>query len=73
MTTEAATEMIRNALFMILKCSLPVLLVSMAIGLVISIFHTGTDTYICSEGSGNLSDAHVPGQLDHEQYCRIYD
>ncbi len=42
MTTEAATEMIRNALFMILKCSLPVLLVSMAIGLVISIFQTVT-------------------------------
>ena len=42
MTTEAATEMIRDALYIILKCALPVLLVSMAIGLVISIFQTVT-------------------------------
>ena len=32
--------MIRDALYIILKCALPVLLVSMAIGLVISIFQT---------------------------------
>ncbi len=42
MTTEAATEMIRDALYIILKCALPVLLVSMAIGLIISIFQTVT-------------------------------
>ena len=42
MTPEAASEMIRSALYMILKCALPVLLVSMAIGLVISIFQTVT-------------------------------
>ena len=42
MTPEAAAEMIRGALYMILKCALPVLLVSMAIGLVISIFQTVT-------------------------------
>lgn len=34
--------MIRGALYMIIKCALPVLLVSMAIGLVISIFQTVT-------------------------------
>ena len=34
--------MIRDALYIILKCALPVLLVSMAIGLVISIFQTVT-------------------------------
>ena len=42
MTPEAASEMIRGALYMIIKCALPVLLVSMAIGLVISIFQTVT-------------------------------
>jgi len=42
MTPEAAAEMIHGGLYMILKCALPVLLVSMAIGLVISIFQTVT-------------------------------
>lgn len=42
MTTEACTEMIRNALYVILETSLPVLLVSMAIGLIVSIFQTVT-------------------------------
>ena len=42
MTPEAASEMIRGALYMIIKCALPVLLVSMTIGLVISIFQTVT-------------------------------
>ena len=42
MTPEAASEMIRGPLYMIIKCALPVLLVSMAIGLVISIFQTVT-------------------------------
>ena len=42
MTPEAAAEMIHSGLYMILKCALPVLLVSMAIGLVISIFQTVT-------------------------------
>ena len=42
MTPEAAAEMIHGGLYMILKCSLPILLVSMAIGLVVSIFQTVT-------------------------------
>jgi flagellar biosynthetic protein FliQ len=42
MTSEAAAEMIRSGLYVILKCALPVLLVSMAIGLAISIFQTVT-------------------------------
>lgn len=42
MTTEVALEMIRSGLFVILKTALPVLLVSMAIGLAISIFQTVT-------------------------------
>ena len=42
MTTEAAVEMIQNGLYLILKTALPVLLISMAIGLIISIFQTVT-------------------------------
>ncbi|MBR6381796.1 MAG: flagellar biosynthesis protein FliQ [Lachnospiraceae bacterium] len=42
MTTEAVTEMIGDALFLIMKTALPVLLVSMGIGLIVSIFQTVT-------------------------------
>ena len=42
MTIDAVTEMTNNALFLIIKVSLPVLLVSLIIGLVISIFQTVT-------------------------------
>ncbi|MBP3753412.1 MAG: flagellar biosynthesis protein FliQ [Lachnospiraceae bacterium] len=42
MTSEAAVEMIRDGLFLILKCALPILLVSMVIGLVVSILQTIT-------------------------------
>jgi flagellar biosynthetic protein FliQ len=42
MTVDAVIEMMRNALFLILKVSLPVLLVSMAVGLIVSIFQTVT-------------------------------
>ena len=42
MTSEAAVEMIRDGLFLILKCALPILMVSMVIGLVVSILQTIT-------------------------------
>ncbi len=42
MTTEAVTEMIHQALYVILETALPLLLVSMAIGLIVSIFQTVT-------------------------------
>ena len=42
MTTEAVTEMMRQALYVILETALPLLLVSMAIGLIVSIFQTVT-------------------------------
>lgn len=42
MTVEAVVEMMRNALFLIIEVSLPVLLVSMAVGLIVSIFQTVT-------------------------------
>ena len=42
MTSEAAVEIIRSGLYVILKCALPILLVSMVIGLTVSIFQTVT-------------------------------
>ncbi len=42
MTTEAVTDMIHQALYVILETALPLLLVSMAIGLIVSIFQTVT-------------------------------
>lgn len=42
MTTEAIADMAQTALYLIIKTSLPVLLVSLIIGLVVSIFQTVT-------------------------------
>lgn len=38
MTIDAVSEMTNNALYVIIKVSLPVLLVSLIVGLIISIF-----------------------------------
>lgn len=42
MTVDAVVEIANNALFLIIKVSLPVLLVSLVVGLIISIFQTAT-------------------------------
>ena len=42
MTVDAVSEMTRNALFLVIRCALPVLLVSLCIGLIVSIFQTVT-------------------------------
>lgn len=42
MTIDAVTEITANTLFLILKISLPLLLISLVIGLIISIFQTVT-------------------------------
>ena len=42
MTIDAVSEMTNNALYVIIKVSLPVLLVSLIVGLIISIFQTIT-------------------------------
>lgn len=42
MTIDAVSEMTYNALYVIIKVSLPVLLVSLIVGLIISIFQTVT-------------------------------
>lgn len=42
MTVDAVAEMASRALFLIIKVSLPVLLVSLVVGLIISIFQTVT-------------------------------
>lgn len=42
MSVDVVTEIANNALYLIIKASLPVLLVSLAIGLIVSIFQTVT-------------------------------
>lgn len=42
MTVDAVSEIANNALFLIIEVSLPVLLVSLIVGLIISIFQTVT-------------------------------
>lgn len=42
MTIDLVSDITREALFLIIKTSLPVLLISMAVGLIISIFQTVT-------------------------------
>lgn len=42
MTTEAIADIAQNALYLIIRTSLPVLLVSLVIGLIVSIFQTVT-------------------------------
>lgn len=42
MTSDIVMDIAREALFLILKCSAPLLLVSLAIGLLVSIFQTVT-------------------------------
>lgn len=42
MSTEMVTDMMQEALFLILKMSAPLLIISLVIGLVVSIFQTVT-------------------------------
>ena len=42
MSTEMVTDMMQEALFLILKTSAPLLIISMVIGVVVSIFQTVT-------------------------------
>ncbi|MCH5339680.1 MAG: flagellar biosynthesis protein FliQ [Acetatifactor sp.] len=42
MTVDAVSEMVREALFLIIRVALPILLVSLCVGLIISIFQTVT-------------------------------
>lgn len=42
MTVEAVADMTKDALFLIIKVSLPILLISLIIGLIVSIFQTVT-------------------------------
>ena len=42
MSTEMVTDMMQEALFLILKTSAPLLIISLVIGLVVSIFQTDT-------------------------------
>lgn len=42
MTIDAVTDITRNALFLVIQAALPILLVSLTVGLLVSIFQTMT-------------------------------
>lgn len=42
MTIDAVTDITRNALFVVIQAALPILLVSLTVGLLVSIFQTMT-------------------------------
>ena len=42
MTTDEVVDIMRQALYLIIECSAPMLLISLAIGLLVSIFQTMT-------------------------------
>ncbi len=42
MTVDAVTALARDALFLIIKTSAPVLMISLVIGLIVSVFQTAT-------------------------------
>ena len=42
MTVETVTDIAREALYLIIKCSAPLLLISLAVGLIVSVFQTAT-------------------------------
>lgn len=42
MTTEVVTDMMQEALFLVLKTAAPLLIISLVIGLIVSIFQTVT-------------------------------
>lgn len=42
MTVEVVSDIVRQALFLVIRTALPVLLVSLAVGLIVSIFQTIT-------------------------------
>ena len=64
MSVEAVTEITNKALYLIIKVSMPILLVSLIIGLVVSIFQTVT--------SIQESSRHVPGRVLHCTAHRIH-
>ncbi len=42
MTVETVTDIAREALYLIIKCSAPLLLISLTVGLIVSVFQTAT-------------------------------
>ena len=73
MTIDKVVTIANDALYIIIKVSAPILIVSLIVGLIVSIFQTdtGTDTYFCSQGSEHFSDDYVTGTLDADQYVRF--
>ena len=78
MSIDDVTAIASDALFLVIKVSAPILLVSLIVGLLISIFpdsniDPGTDTDLCTQDTGSLSVHYRAGKLDAYADNRIYE
>ena len=77
MTADEVTAIASSALFLIIKVAAPLLLVSLAVGLIVSIFQTVTSIQeqtltFCSENRRDISDAYIAWKLDINRIVRLY-
>lgn len=71
MGIEEVTAVSSEALYLVIKVAAPVLLVSLVVGLIISIFqtvtsHSGTDTDLCSKNYSSIFYTDCTWSLDTE-------
>ena len=88
-TQEAVLDIAREAIYTTIITSAPLLLISLIVGLIVSIFQsvtsipdkyfpddyidTGADTYICAKNNCNFSCDDALWLMDARHYVRIYD
>ena len=75
MSIDDVTAVAQTAIFTIIKCAAPLLLVSLSGHQYLpdSYVHSGTDAYLRTEDTGDFSGSDYYGALDHEQHGGIYD
>ena len=69
MTVDLVVELANKALYTVILTSAPVLIISLVIGLIVSIFQTvnpGADTYVCTEDRCSFCNADDLRTLDAE-------
>ena len=77
-TQEAVLDIAREAIYTTIITSAPLLLISLIVGLIVSIFQTVTSiqeqtSYICAKNNCNFSCDDALWLMDARHYVRIYD
>ena len=74
MSVDTVIDIARETLTLIIKCSAPMLLTSLIVGLVISIYiHSGADFDVCAKAFTDLFGYHIDRRLDYDRAGRVYD